>query len=144
MSLANSALGFNNWSTEIKAMNKTHASEVGGLYIYQYTCVIRVTLADGCFRESNGFGLGRDKFPYNAIELAQKAAFTDAMKRALKLLGNIFIADIDIEPSNDSFIQDKELTPKPVAPAAKPVPPTNPPGNVAPIAPKPMPMAPPK
>ena len=87
--LANKILGFNGWSFQIKNMNLEHREKSPqGEYHYVYSCIVRIVLKDGTFREDVGFGDIKNKFLGAAIENSKKSAVTDGLKRALRLFGN--------------------------------------------------------
>lgn len=67
------------------------------------TCVVRITLQDGCYHEDIGYGhcenmkgkanalekVGGKPFRHALTQQAQKEAVTDAVKRAMKHFGNV-------------------------------------------------------
>ncbi|KAL6950286.1 hypothetical protein ACO0OE_000763 [Hanseniaspora uvarum] len=87
--LANRILGFNGWSFQIKHLTIEHKekSPQGDYYIVS-SCIVRIVLKDGTFREDIGFGDIKNKFLGAAIENSKKSAITDGLKRALRLFGN--------------------------------------------------------
>lgn len=88
---ANAIFGFDGWSCEVVSVAVLR-SEAGGDR-GNYTHVVRVHVrvrAGGVVRDGIGVGVGSLKDPAAAIELAEKAAETDAQKRALKSFGNRF------------------------------------------------------
>ena len=70
-------------------MTVDYLDEVNGRFNVGISCVVRVTVKDGAFRENIGYGSmisARQKG--EAFEKAKKEAVTDAMKRCLKDFGN--------------------------------------------------------
>lgn len=89
INLANSILGFNGWSFQIKELKIEHKERNGtGDYYVVSSCLVRVILKDGTFREDIGFGDIKNKLLGPAIENSKKGAITDGLKRALRLFGN--------------------------------------------------------
>ena len=96
---ANEVFGFDGWSYEVLSADAIQNASVekrgkNGTYTNQ-VCVVRATVrvsALGCMREDIGIGVGEASV-YNAasaVELAWKAAVSDAMKRALRTFGHQF------------------------------------------------------
>lgn len=89
INLANSILGFNGWSFQIKELKIEHKERnATGDYYVVSSCLVRVILKDGTFREDIGFGDIKNKLLGPAIENSKKGAITDGLKRALRLFGN--------------------------------------------------------
>lgn len=87
--LANKIFGYNGWSSEIKSMTEEYCENKNGVFNAGYSCICRITLKDGAYREDIGFGSGENmKTKGQAIEKAKKEAATDALKRALRQFGN--------------------------------------------------------
>lgn len=87
--LANKILGFNGWSFQIKDLKLEHKEKSPqGEYHFVHSCIVRIILKDGTFREDVGFGDIKNKFLGAAIENSKKSAVTDGLKRALRLFGN--------------------------------------------------------
>ena len=85
------------WSKELKTMEKLYDREYQKenkkMVEVAYTATVRVTIIlddEIIFRDGTGFGNGQSSILSGAYELAIKEAETDAMKRALKSLGNQF------------------------------------------------------
>ncbi|XBW35336.1 hypothetical protein QEN19_000902 [Hanseniaspora menglaensis] len=89
INLANSILGFNGWSFQIKELKIEHKERTssGDFYVVS-SCLVRIILKDGTFREDIGFGDIKNKLVGPAIENSKKGAITDGLKRALRLFGN--------------------------------------------------------
>ena len=89
INLANSILGFNGWSFQIKELKIEHKerTNTGDFYVVS-SCLVRIILKDGTFREDIGFGDIKNKLVGPAIENSKKGAITDGLKRALRLFGN--------------------------------------------------------
>jgi len=85
--LANSIFGFDGWSSEIREMKAEYSDESGGRMSVGYSCLCRVTLRDGTYKEDIGFGAARNQQKEEAIEKAKKSASTDGLKRALRQFG---------------------------------------------------------
>ncbi|ELA41893.1 recombination protein rad52 [Vittaforma corneae ATCC 50505] len=89
ISLANKIFGFDGWSSEIKSMTEEYCETNDGKTSVGYTCVCRVTLRSGAYKEDVGFGSAdNQKMKGPAVEKAKKEAATDALKRALRQFGN--------------------------------------------------------
>lgn len=87
--LANRILGFNGWSFQIKNLTIEHKERSPqGDYCVVSSCIVRIILKDGTFREDIGFGDTKSKYIAAAIENSKKSAITDGLKRALRLFGN--------------------------------------------------------
>lgn len=87
--LANRILGFNGWSFQIKNLTIEHKERSPqGDYSIVSSCIVRIVLKDGTFREDIGFGDTKSKYIAAAIENSKKSAITDGLKRALRLFGN--------------------------------------------------------
>lgn len=86
--LANRIFGFNGWSSELKSID-VESDVINNRFFVYVTCVARVTLKDGTYREDTGFGSAENqKIRGMAAEKARKEAATDALKRALRQFGN--------------------------------------------------------
>lgn len=86
--LANGIFGFDGWSSEIRDIKEEYCNTVDGKTSVAYSCVCRVTLKNGVYREDIGFGSAENQKQKNsAVEKAKKTASTDALKRALRLFG---------------------------------------------------------
>lgn len=87
--LANKIFGFDGWSSEIKSLAEDYNLDENGKISVGYSCLCRVTLKNGIFKEDIGFGNSENqKMRGMAIEKAKKEAVTDALKRALRQFGN--------------------------------------------------------
>ncbi|CCE65163.1 hypothetical protein TPHA_0K00290 [Tetrapisispora phaffii CBS 4417] len=89
INLANQIFGYNGWSTEVKSVVIDFLDERQGKFSVGCTAIVRVTLANGTYREDIGYGTvenERRKAP--AFERAKKSAVTDALKRSLRGFGN--------------------------------------------------------
>ncbi|KAM0680534.1 DNA repair protein rad52 [Glugoides intestinalis] len=89
ISLANKIFGFDGWSSEIKGFTEEYNETNDGKTAIGYSCVCRVTLKSGVYKEDVGFGSSENqKMKSQAVEKAKKEASTDALKRALRQFGN--------------------------------------------------------
>lgn len=89
ISLANQIFGFDGWSSEVKSFTQEYSDITDNKISIGYTCVCRVTLKNGMYKEDVGFGSAENqKIKGLAIEKAKKEASTDAIKRALRQFGN--------------------------------------------------------
>lgn len=86
--LANAIFGFDGWSSEVKEMKQDYCEGTGDRINVGFSCVCRVTLKDGTYREDVGFGNSENMAKGAGIEKAKKAALTDALKRALRQFGS--------------------------------------------------------
>ncbi|KAI9222827.1 hypothetical protein BC828DRAFT_345597 [Blastocladiella britannica] len=92
--LANEIFGFNGWSSTVLNMSIDYLENAAQnpneqKWSVGVSCTIRVTLRDGAYREDTGFGLCENmRTKGQALEKARKESATDALKRALRLLGN--------------------------------------------------------
>ncbi|KAJ1947947.1 DNA repair protein rad52 [Kickxella alabastrina] len=91
ISIANEIFGFNGWRSSIQnlAIDFMDMSE-GGRFNIGASCVVRVTLKDGTYREDVGFGMIENtKSKGQGLEKVKKEATTDALKRAMRQFGNV-------------------------------------------------------
>lgn len=89
ISLANQIFGFNGWSSEIRSLAVDHEDVEDRRINMGVSCVVRITLRDGTYREDVGFGSAENqRSRAMAYEKAKKEAATDALKRALRQFGN--------------------------------------------------------
>lgn len=87
--LSNNIFGFDGWSSEIRSITEEYVDVCGDKVNVGYSCVCRVTLKNGSYREDIGFGSAENqKIKGMAIQKAKKEAATDALKRALRQFGN--------------------------------------------------------
>ncbi|KAJ3307479.1 DNA repair protein rad52 [Kappamyces sp. JEL0829] len=87
--LANDILGFNGWSNSIVNQTVDFIDHSDGKYSVGVATTVRITLQDGSYREDVGYGLSENlRSKGDALEKARKSSVTDAIKRALKHLGN--------------------------------------------------------
>lgn len=89
--LANGVFGFNGWSSTIVDMSIDYMVESsnGSAVSVGVSCLVRVTLRDGAYREDIGYGkMDNCRHRGQALEKAKKEATTDALKRCLRLFGN--------------------------------------------------------
>lgn len=90
INLANKIFGFDGWSSEIKSFAEEYCDTIDGKISMGYSCICRVTLKNGIFKEDVGFGSSdNQKVRGAAVEKAKKEASTDALKRTLRLFGNV-------------------------------------------------------
>ncbi|KAG0675346.1 DNA repair protein rad52 [Kluyveromyces marxianus] len=89
INLANQIFGYNGWSTEVKNVTVDFLDERQGKFCIGCTAIVRVSLADGTFREDIGYGtVENERRKASAFERAKKSAVTDALKRSLRGFGN--------------------------------------------------------
>ncbi|KAJ3123081.1 DNA repair protein rad52 [Nowakowskiella sp. JEL0407] len=92
INLANEILGFDGWSSTIMdlTIDYLNGDETTGKYSTGVSCVMRITLKDGTFHEDVGYGvMDGAKTKGQALEKAKKEAVTDALKRTIRLFGNV-------------------------------------------------------
>lgn len=87
--LANELFGHGGWSSEVKSMTIDFADVINNRYNIGVSCVLRVTIKAGAYREDVGFG-SSSNMPNRtqAYDKARKEATTDALKRAMRLFGD--------------------------------------------------------
>ncbi|KXS16743.1 hypothetical protein M427DRAFT_97491 [Gonapodya prolifera JEL478] len=91
VNLANDVFGFNGWSsvvvsTEVDFVDATPDGKIA----LGMSCIMRVVLKDGTFREDIGYGQSAgSRSKADAFEKAKKEAATDGLKRALRHFGNV-------------------------------------------------------
>jgi len=101
--LANEIFGFNGWSNRIMDTTVDYVDIDNGKISLGLSCIVRITLKDGTYREDVGYGsMENAKSKGAAFDKAKKEAVTDAMKRALKNLG----------PALGACLYDKEFLKK--------------------------------
>ncbi|TBU07598.1 DNA repair and recombination protein Rad52, partial [Hamiltosporidium magnivora] len=89
IALANKIFGYDGWSSEIKNMNIDYMDVENKKVSIGVSCVIRITLQNGNYKEDVGFGSSENqRFKSEAYQKAKKEAATDALKRALRQFGN--------------------------------------------------------
>ncbi|KAL3235061.1 DNA repair and recombination protein RAD52 [Nakaseomyces bracarensis] len=89
INLANQIFGYNGWSTEVKNIIVDFLDERQGKFNVGCTAIVRVSLADGTYREDIGYGaVENERRKAAAFERAKKSAVTDALKRSLRGFGN--------------------------------------------------------
>ncbi|CAI2182495.1 14510_t:CDS:2, partial [Funneliformis geosporum] len=92
MNLANDIFGFNGWSSSIIniTVDFVDCNQDTGRFSIGVAVTCRVTLKDGTFHEDIGYGSCENlKSKAGAFEKAKKEAATDALKRALRMFGNV-------------------------------------------------------
>lgn len=90
ISLANRIFGFDGWNSEVKDLKQEYldVSKEDKIFV-GYTCLCRITVSDGTFKEDVGFGSAENqRMKGLAIEKAKKEAVTDSFKRAFRQFGN--------------------------------------------------------
>ncbi len=89
--LANEVFGFNGWSSSIVNFQVDYIDELPQQRVNMgISVVVRVTLRDGTYHEDIGYGhIENAKGKAAAFEKTKKEATTDALKRALRLFGNV-------------------------------------------------------
>ncbi|KAJ1950087.1 DNA repair protein rad52 [Linderina macrospora] len=92
ISIANEIFGFNGWRSNLFNMVVDFVdvdSQTGNVSI-GLSCMVRITLRDGTYREDAGYGLIENcKSKAQAFEKVRKEAVTDALKRAMRQFGNV-------------------------------------------------------
>lgn len=89
ISLANQIFGYDGWSSQIIKMEPDYCDVIDHKYNLGISCVVRITLKNGIFREDVGFGSSENqRRKSDAYEKARKEASTDALKRAFRQFGN--------------------------------------------------------
>ncbi|SMN17835.1 similar to Saccharomyces cerevisiae YML032C RAD52 Protein that stimulates strand exchange by facilitating Rad51p binding to single-stranded DNA [Maudiozyma saulgeensis] len=89
INLANQIFGYNGWSTDVKSVTVDFLDEKQGRYSIGCSAIIRVSLANGSYREDVGYGTSENERRKGvAFENAKKTAVTDALKRAMRCYGN--------------------------------------------------------
>ncbi|KAJ2680274.1 DNA repair protein rad52 [Coemansia spiralis] len=91
ISIANQVFGFNGWRSSIQNLSIDYIDVVEGeRFCIGASCVVRVTLRDGTYREDVGFGMIENtKSKGQALEKVKKEAVTDGLKRAMRQFGNV-------------------------------------------------------
>ncbi|KAJ2725172.1 DNA repair protein rad52 [Coemansia sp. Benny D115] len=91
ISIANEIFGFNGWSSSIQNLTIDFMDITeSGRFNVGASCVVRITLKDGNYREDVGFGMiENSKSKGQAFEKVKKEATTDALKRAMRQFGNL-------------------------------------------------------
>ena len=89
--LANEVFGFNGWSSSIVNFQVDYIEELPQQRVnLGMSVAVRVTLRDGTYHEDVGYGhIENAKGKAAAFEKTKKEATTDALKRALRLFGNV-------------------------------------------------------
>ncbi|KAI8140680.1 DNA repair protein Rad52/59/22 [Fennellomyces sp. T-0311] len=88
--LANELFGFNGWKSEMKNFTVDFLDDHDGKVSVGVSAHIRVTLKDGTFHEDVGYGsMENSRSKAAAMEKAKKEAVTDALKRTLRMFGNL-------------------------------------------------------
>ncbi|KAJ2228392.1 DNA repair protein rad52 [Coemansia sp. RSA 1286] len=91
ISIANEVFGFNGWRSNIQNLSIDFMDMTeSGKYSIGASCVVRVTLKDGTFREDVGYGMIENtKSKGQGLEKVKKEATTDGLKRAMRQFGNV-------------------------------------------------------
>ncbi|KAJ2395459.1 DNA repair protein rad52, partial [Coemansia sp. RSA 2559] len=91
ISIANEVFGFNGWRSNIQSLTIDYVDVGdGGRFSIGASCVMRITLRDGTYREDIGFGMIENtKSKGQALEKVRKEAVTDGLKRAMRQFGNV-------------------------------------------------------
>ncbi|KAI5148926.1 DNA repair and recombination protein RAD52 [Enteropsectra breve] len=118
IALANKIFGFDGWSSKMKNFTQEHFECKDGKYSAAYSCICRIILKDGTFKEDIGFGESENqRSAAQALESAKKKAATDALKRALRQYGNAlgnccynknFITEMN-NPSKNAHLKQKTM-----------------------------------
>ncbi|KAJ2021030.1 DNA repair protein rad52 [Coemansia sp. S610] len=89
ISIANQVFGFNGWSSSIQNFAVDYDDQVDGRWNLGCSCLVRITLRDGTYKEDIGYGtIDNAKSRGMAYEKCKKEAVTDAIKRAMRQFGN--------------------------------------------------------
>lgn len=121
--LANKIYCFDGWSSEVKNIKIEYSDCVKEGKMDKWSvgvsCLARVTLKNGIFREDSGFGTAdNQKMRGQAYEKAKKEAVTDALKRALRQFGSAlgmccydkeYLKEIQNNANVKFFMRKKEL-----------------------------------
>ncbi|KAJ1898858.1 DNA repair protein rad52 [Coemansia sp. IMI 209127] len=91
ISIANEVFGFDGWRSNIQSLTIDYVDVGdGGRFSIGASCVMRITLRDGTYREDVGFGMIENtKSKGQALEKVRKEAVTDGLKRAMRQFGNV-------------------------------------------------------
>ncbi|KAJ2084314.1 DNA repair protein rad52 [Coemansia sp. RSA 988] len=91
ISIANEIFGFNGWRSSIQSLNVDFMDMMeGGKFNVGASCIVRITLKDGTYREDVGFGMIENvRSKGQALEKVKKEATTDGLKRAMRQFGNV-------------------------------------------------------
>jgi len=90
---ANRIFGFDGWDRVTLKTERLHEAQAAGRYACAFSAQVRVIVRAGgvpVVREGAGVGHGRAADPFDAYDIALKAAETDATKRAFATFGNRF------------------------------------------------------
>jgi DNA repair and recombination protein RAD52 len=90
--LANRVLGYDGWSSEIKSKEVLWSENRNGKWFVAVEVIVRVTLTNSKgnpFREGIGHDEGVMPDKFQAFQKATKSAETDAIKRALREVGDV-------------------------------------------------------
>ncbi|KAG0142538.1 hypothetical protein CROQUDRAFT_50170 [Cronartium quercuum f. sp. fusiforme G11] len=89
--LANEIFGFNGWSTETKSLDVDYVDLTpDGKYNVGVSAIVRISLKDGSTHEDVGYGkIDNCLSKGDALEKCKKEAVTDALKRSLRVFGNL-------------------------------------------------------
>ncbi|XP_077301537.1 uncharacterized protein LOC143922193 [Arctopsyche grandis] len=93
--LANKIFGFDGWSSEIKSFSEEYNEKADNKISVGYSCICRVTLKNGIYKEDVGFG--------NAENQRMKG---QAIQKAKKEANLSFSADEEISFSQEPDISD--------------------------------------
>ncbi|ORE00159.1 RAD52 [Hepatospora eriocheir] len=86
--IANRIFGYDGWSSEKKEFKIEFIDEKDGTFTVCCSCISRITLKNGTYKEDIGFGNSvKFKNKTIAIEDAAKEAFTDSYKRCFRQFG---------------------------------------------------------
>ncbi|KAJ2488038.1 DNA repair protein rad52 [Coemansia sp. RSA 2320] len=91
ISIANQIFGFDGWRSSIQSFSIDYVDQLeGGRLNVGASCMMRITLRDGTYKEDIGFGMIENaKSKGMAFEKVKKEAVTDAIKRAMRQFGNV-------------------------------------------------------
>lgn len=134
ISLANEIFGFNGWNTDIIKLDCVKLEHMGNRWTSIYSCLMKITLADGTYRSDVGVGETSMTTINDAVDLSQKKAVSIAIKRCLRQFGNGLGNCLYNEESRNDIekkkrlntMKAKGLVPKTTATPSKPQTPAQP------------------
>ncbi len=122
---ANTIFGYGMWDQEIVKLEEVVDQLEGDYTVVGYAARVRITVRDEdgqcSSHEDVGLGNGKSKRAFDAHELAQKEAVTDAMKRAFRAFGNQFGNSLYDKQRRGVEAEDSQVEVKVEVKAKKPV-----------------------
>ncbi|RHZ79310.1 hypothetical protein Glove_149g40 [Diversispora epigaea] len=90
INIANNVFGFNGWSSSIEDITVDYVDCEAGRYSVGVSAITKIILKDGTYHTDTGYGSADNmKIKALAFEKAKKEAVTDAIKRTLRMFGNV-------------------------------------------------------